>query len=277
MEVLDAHYHLGFASAEPAGTSGEGTDLMALDYKNRIASMRQSGVHRAVLGPQYWIATGSPSGFSEEGYAIPNGVADTRRLNDRIAAYRDQDRECFPFAIGAIEPRHAEQSLDEIDRIADELGMVGVMWHNRLQGTYVDSPWMRKYVRKLADKGLTPFVHCHPGSILEAAWRVERLAREVPTATFVILDGLSGYEETEHLLEIAVRQPNLVFDTGMWMGGSRKVEMIVRTLGAHRLVLGSGMVAAVREANISEKEKAQVSALNLYGILKQAPRGELSR
>ena len=109
------------------GATKEGESPEALEYRTRIAAMNGSGIDRAVIGPGYQ-------------YLMPNGIADTRKINDRLAAFRDHDPERFPFAIGAIEPRQGDAALDEVRRIRQELGMAGVMWHNRLQGCYVDSP-----------------------------------------------------------------------------------------------------------------------------------------
>ncbi|MEE9285851.1 MAG: amidohydrolase family protein [Dehalococcoidia bacterium] len=275
MEILDAHQHLGIIADFVKGGEGRSDENPEeLEYRTRVEAMDRSEIHRAVIGPSYQ-------------YLMPEGVADTRRLNDRLAAFRDRDPERFPFAVGAIEPRQGEAALEEVRRVRQELGMVGVMWHNRLQGCYVDSPWMHRCTREAVDVGLVPFVHSHHGSLLESPWRVERLAQEFPDTTFVVIDGLAGYEETELFYDIVRRRENLVFDTGMWSGGIGKVNTAARVLGVDRLVFGSGLyshpmgfrrtqtVEAVRESRLTEDEQAQVLALNLYRILGKAPLGAL--
>lgn len=273
VEVLDAHQHLGIIEDFTKARVRESPeDPEEVERRTRVEAMDRSGIHRAIIGPSYQ-------------YLMPNGIADTRRLNDRIAAFRDRMPERFPFAIGAIEPRQGEAALEEVRRLKRELKMVGAMFHNRLQGCYVDSPWMKRCVREMADAGLVPFVHSHHGSLLESPWRCERLAQEFPATTFVILDGLAGYEETELFYDIVQRRENLVFDTGMWSGGSTKINAAAKVMGAHRLVFGSGLysypmgfrrtqvVETVLESSLTEAEKAQVLAGNLYGILRVVQSG----
>lgn len=275
MEILDAHQHLGiiedFTHAKAKKTS-EDPDVVEL--RMRLASMDASGIHRAILGPSYQ-------------YLMPNGIADTRRYNDRIAAFRRRAPQRFPFAIGAIEPRQGPAAVEEVRRIKEELGMVGFMSHARLQGCYVDSPWMRKCVREAADLGMAPFVHSHHGSLLESPWRVERLAQEFPETTFVVLDGLAGYEEPELFFDICKRRDNLLFDTGMWSNATGKLMSAAKVLGARRLVFGSGLysypmgfrrteiVQVIRESSLSDVDKAGVLAGNLYRVLGRKPLGML--
>ncbi|MCL0102100.1 amidohydrolase family protein [Dehalococcoidia bacterium] len=268
MEILDAHQHLGifadFTKAVANANVNESPEDM--EYRTRIQAMDAMGVGRGIIGPAYQ-------------YLMPEGIVDTARLNDQIANFRDRDLDRFPYAIAAIEPRHGEVALDEIRRVKRDLDMVGVMWHNRLQGCYVDTPWMRKCMTVVKDEGMVPFVHCHHGSLLESPWRLERLALEFPDLTFLVLDGLSGYEETELFYDICTRRENIVFDTGMWAGGSTKLDQAANILGAHRLVFGSGLyshpqsggtshiVDAVRNSQLSTNEKERIFSSNLYEIL----------
>ena len=53
-------------------------------------------------------------------YLRPDGIADTRRVNDHIAAYREHDPKRFPAALGIVEPLYGARGLEEIDRLADE-------------------------------------------------------------------------------------------------------------------------------------------------------------
>lgn len=279
MEILDIHQHMGtiedFVKKPPGGVEAEGSeDPQALEYRTRIEAMDGSGIHRGVIGPSYQ-------------YLMPNGIEDTRGINDGLAAFRDDDPVRFPFAIAAIEPRQGEAALEEIRRVRQELGMVGIMWHNRLQACYVDSPWMRRCVRVAVDEGLVPCIHCHQGSLLEAPWRLERLAAEFLETTFVVIDGLAGFEETELFHDISQRRENIVFDTGMWTGGPGKVNWVKQSMGVNRLVYGSGLysypmgarrsvaIDAVRESSLTDDEKRAVFSGNLYRILGKEPLGPL--
>ena len=72
---------------------------------------------------------------------------------------------------------------------------------------------MMRCVRAAVDVGLVPCIHCHHGSLLESPWRLERVAAEFPETTFVVIDGLAGFEETELFYDIVERRNNIVFDT----------------------------------------------------------------
>ena len=275
MEILDVHQHMGliedFVHAE---VSEQTEDPELREVRTRTATMDRSGIHRGIIGPAYQ-------------YLMPNGVADTAKINDRLAAFRDKTPARFPFAVGAIEPRQGDAALDEIRRINRHLGMVGVLWHNRLQGCYVDSPWMRRCARVVIDEGMTNLVHCHQGSLLESPWRMERLAAEFPTAQFVVIDGFAGFEETELFFDICQRRDNISFDTGMWTGGVGKINHVKKMIGAHRLVYGSGMYSYpmmpspslvpvkdyVIESDLTDEEKQGVFAHNLFKILGKEPLG----
>ncbi|MBI3742921.1 MAG: amidohydrolase family protein, partial [Chloroflexi bacterium] len=272
MEILDAHQHLGLIEdyTKATGDARAGESLDEREHRTRVEAMDASGIHHGIIGPAYQ-------------YLMPNGAADTSRYNDRIAAFRDRDPRRFPFAIAAIEPRHGQAAVDEVRRVARHRKMAGVMWHHRLQGCYVDSPWTRKCALAAVEEGLVNFVHSHHGSLLEAPWRVERLAAECPDAPFVVLDGLAGFEETELFYDIAKRRSNIYFDTGMWNGGTAKPQAAVKVMGAERLVFGSGLysypmgwrrtptVDAIREAHISDEAKRAIFSGNLYRLLGKKP------
>ncbi len=275
MEILDVHQHLGliedFVHSE---VSDRDEDPEAREFRTRTATMDRSGIHRAVIGPAYQ-------------YLMPNGAADTAKVNDRLANFRNTNMARFPYAVGAIEPRQGEAALEEIRRMKRDLDMVGVLWHNRLQGCYVDSPWMVRCAKVVIDEGMTNFVHCHQGSLLESPWRLERLAAEFPSAQFVVIDGFAGFEETELFFDICQRRENISFDTGMWTGGVGKINHVKRMIGAHRLLYGSGMYSYpmmaspslvpvkdyVMESDLTDEEKQGVFSHNLFGILGKQPLG----
>ena len=269
MEILDIHQHLGLIEDFTAGSVADAAeDPERREVRTRLATMDASGIDKAIIGPSYQ-------------YLMPRGAADTAAVNDRLARFRDANLERFPFAMGAIEPRHGEQALEEIRRLRRELGMVGVMWHNRLQGCYVDSPWMRRCAAVVIQEGMMNFVHCHHGSLLESPWRLERLAAEFPDAPFVVIDGLSGYEERELFFDICERRDNIYFDTGMWSGGAGMVNQVKHRIGAHRLVYGSGIYSYpmtgsptevpvrkhVVESDLTDAEKRGVLSGTIYQLL----------
>ncbi|HEV8298731.1 MAG TPA: amidohydrolase family protein, partial [Acidimicrobiales bacterium] len=125
-DVFDCHHHVGDVGAflgdylGDAGTRSP-SDPLAAEMARRIEIMDGGGVRQASVIPGH-------------GYERPNGMADTRRINDGIAAYRDARPDRFPIAIGVAEPLYGAQTLDELDRCKRELGLAGISFHTRFQG-----------------------------------------------------------------------------------------------------------------------------------------------
>src|SRR4029450_12297350 len=99
---------------------------VAADLASRLDLMDRSGVTASVL-------------MAPPLYERPHGVADTRRVNDCVAWYRDQHSLRFTAALGTVEPFHGRDvGLDEIRRAATELKLNGVVWDHYRQGTAID-------------------------------------------------------------------------------------------------------------------------------------------
>jgi hypothetical protein len=225
--VIDCHHHVG--SLEALGfkvdAGPEGADGAAVELDRRLASMARYGVDQAILIPGH-------------GYLRPEGVADTRRINDQIAAYRDRLPERFPAALGVAEPLHGAAGIAELRRMRDELGLVGFSVHARFQGVSTDSPLVVALVRAAAELGLVPFIHAVEGVPDESIWRVEQVARAVPDTTIVVLDSFGGSEHARLAVIIAERTPNLVFDTSL-AHHYMFVEAMIDAVGYERLVFGT--------------------------------------
>jgi hypothetical protein len=91
--VIDCHHHVGSLEAQgfKFADGAPGADPATVELERRLDSMARYGVDQAVLIPGH-------------GYLRPDGVADSRRINDNIAAYRDQLPDRFPAALGIAEP-----------------------------------------------------------------------------------------------------------------------------------------------------------------------------
>jgi predicted TIM-barrel fold metal-dependent hydrolase len=269
MDVFDIHHHIG-AIAQVMGT-GRGIADPEQEYAARVRSMTDDGVAMAAVLP----ATG---------YLQPEGVKDTMRVNDAMAAYRARDPKRFPVACGVVEPLHGERSLEELDRIHHELRLDGVVWHHRFQGAPIDAGIMFPLVRRAGELGLVPFIHLIPVSTFEAPWRLERLALEFPDITFVALDGFAGSADYCHMvMDIGKRLPNVLFDISLFYSGSVFLKTLVDALGSERVLFGSDVYAElstrmaaapslmhiVRSADITETDKANIlgdNARRLFGV-----------
>ncbi len=233
--------------------------------------MDATGVDQAVLIPGH-------------GYLRPEGLADTRRINDAIAAYRDRRPDRFPAALGVVEPLYGKAGLDELTRIRDELGLVGVSFHVRFQGVSTNSPLVVALVHRMAALGLVPYLHAVAEVADEAMWKVEEVARCEPETTMVVLDAFSSHEQGEQVLRVAERTPNLVFDTSL-SHGMHGAERLVRACGAQRLVFGTDVYShvvpqtrnptldSVVDSGLDDGAKSAILAGNLRGILGLAAPG----
>jgi predicted TIM-barrel fold metal-dependent hydrolase len=263
MEVCDIHHHLGALSG---GSLQEGEDWMDRDYKSRIAMMDANGIDFAGI-------------LAATGYIQPDGIKATMRSNDNVAAYRARDPKRFRVAAGIVEPLHGAASLDELDRIKHGLRLDGVVWHNRFQGIAVDHEFMRPLLRRVSELGLVAFVHTNAESNMEAAWRLERLAREFPTVTFFGMDALHGNAHGQMTLEIAKRTPNVIWDNS-GAHNARFLKRFVEEAGSDKLVLGSTyysyppsyernhVLDLIRESGMTDEDMANVLAGNVKRVFR---------
>src|SRR5258708_4701246 len=100
-EAFDHHQHVGSVATITGVDYGptDGEDPLEADYRTRVAVMDQLGVAQAALMPAH-------------SYVRPRGLADTRAVNDGLAAYRRRDPRRFPAIIGTVEPRYGDAGLE---------------------------------------------------------------------------------------------------------------------------------------------------------------------
>jgi predicted TIM-barrel fold metal-dependent hydrolase len=264
MEIFDIHHHLGSLTG---GSLQEGDGWQERDYANRVRIMEANGVAKSAI-------------LAATGYIQADGIKDTMRSNDTVAAYQKKDVQRFPVACGTVEPLHGVRSLAELERMKHELKLNGVVWHNRFQGVAVDHQLMRPLLKKVSELGLVPLIHTNAESNLEAVWRLERLAVEFPELTFVSMDALTTNTNSQLALDIAKRTKNILFDTAH-VRGPAYVRQFVESVGSHRLVFGSlfyshpasyehcATLEEIKAAKISEVDKSNILSLNskrLFGL-----------
>ena len=254
MEILDIHHHLGSLTGGSLQAEAGWEDR---DYANRVRVMHANGVSMAAI-------------LAATGYIQAEGIKDTMRSNDAVAAYRKRDPRRFPVACGTVEPLHGARSLDELERTKHELHLEGVVWHNRFQGVAIDHQLMRPLLKKASEVGLVPLVHTNAESNMEAVWRLERLALEFPELTFLAMDALTTNVNSQLALDVAKRTPNILFDTAH-VRGSGYIRHFVEAVGSRRLVFGSLFysypASYERCATLEEVKGAQISAEDMENIL----------
>jgi uncharacterized protein len=231
-EVIDVHHHVGDPSAvlgsmplsgPPESEADAGVD----EVTKRLDVMNEGGVDKAVV-------------IVGHGYYRPQGLKDTMAVNDGIAAYRDRYPSHFPAAIGVVEPTYGPHSLPEIDRVAEELGLAGISFHVRFQGVSLDNQWVRKYVERIVERGLTPVLHAVHETSENPLWKVATIGRAFPDTEMLVLDAFGSHEGTKECFFTAEVAPNLIFDTSL-AGGWGLIEHFARTVGPDRVAFGTDL------------------------------------
>jgi len=260
-EVVDVHHHVGSAFRALGGSieadaARQAEDAARTELASRLEIMDRGDVAQAIVIPGH-------------GYERTNGIADTRAVNDEIAAYRDRRRDRFPAAVGIVEPRDGAASFAEIDRVARELGLVGISFHTRFQGVSLDSQWIRSYVERMAGQGLVPVIHAMDETPEEALWKLTTLARSLPDVGFLALDAFGSYESTRHCFHVADVAPNVLFDTSLSYNFDF-IEDFARRFGAERVLFGtdlyshpvgrriSHILGQILESGLGDEEKRRI-------------------
>ncbi|TAL82623.1 MAG: amidohydrolase 2 [Candidimonas sp.] len=223
--AFDIHHHVGSLDIVAGSSTGRAPTLED-DIARRLKYMDTNNISAVMLMPS-------------NGYSAADGIQATRRVNDYVAKYRDQRPDRFPAAVGTVSPLDGDGAIDEIDRCVNELGMKGIVWHHRFQGTAIDHPMMDKFLQRLQEHNLPAFIHLIADSSLESPWRLEILADRFPAVQFVALDGFSSPDHAHWMPYLAEKHPNIIFDTGVMVSVAHLIEIFVRRIGAHRLLLGT--------------------------------------
>lgn len=230
-DVFDVHHHVGRAFDALGGAlddaAGNATEIARVELAERLRIMDEGGVRQALVIPGH-------------GYLRPNGLADTRRVNDEIAAYRDRTPDRFPVACGIVEPRDGPHALREIERIEAELGLVAISFHTRFQGVSIDSQWIKRYLERMGELGLVPIIHAMDDTPEEALWKLASIARSLPDLTIVALDAFSSYEATRQCSFVADVAPNVVFDTSLSYNFDF-LEDFAERFGPERVMFGTDL------------------------------------
>ena len=277
-DVFDVHHHVGRAFDALGGDLEEPSvdpdEFARIELAHRLRIMDDGGVHQALVIPGH-------------GYLRPNGIADTRRVNDEIAAYRDQTPHRFPVACGIVEPRDGAEAFGEIDRAANELGLVALSFHTRFQGVSMDSQWIVRYLARMGEAGLVPLMHAMDDTPEESLWKLASIARQLPDLTMIALDPFAGFEATRQCFHVAELAPNVVFDTSLSYNFDFIEDFAVR-FSAARVVFGtdlysypvgrriSHLLPQIVESALSRDDKAAIlcgNARRLLGIEELSPGG----
>lgn len=268
-DVFDVHHHVGRAFDALGGaltSEAEQAELDRVELADRLRIMDEGGVRQSMVIPGH-------------GYLRPHGIADTRRVNDHIAAYRDATPDRFPVACGIVEPSHGAHSFDEIDRCAADLGLVALSFHTRFQGVSLDSQWIHRYLDRMAEVGLVPVIHAMDDTPEEALWKLSSLARAHADQAILALDAFGGFEATRQCFHVAELAPNIVWDTSLSYNFDF-IEDFARRFGAERVVFGtdlyshpvgrriSHLLPQIEASRLGDDDKAAILGGNARRLLR---------
>jgi predicted TIM-barrel fold metal-dependent hydrolase len=269
-DVFDVHHHVGRAFDALGGEVDPGTagadEFARIELSERLRIMDEGGVRQALVIPGH-------------GYLRPQGIVDTRRINDEIAAYRDRTPARFPVACGIVEPRDGAAAFAEIDRVAGELGLVALSFHTRFQGVSMDSQWILRYLERMGERDLVPVVHAMDDTPEESLWKLATVARAHPDLTILALDAFGGFEATRQCFFVAELAPNIVFDTSLSYNFDF-IEDFARRFGVERVVFGtdlyshpvgrriSHLLPQIKDSSLTDDEKAAVLGGNARRLLR---------
>jgi predicted TIM-barrel fold metal-dependent hydrolase len=116
--------------------------------------------------------------------------------------------------------------------------LVGISFHVRFQGVSLDSPWVYRYIERMGELGLLPYLHAIGDSPEESLWKVDALAGAFPDLTMLVLDAFSNFEQAREVLHVADRRANLVFDTALAYNFGL-VEPAIAKFGPERFFYGT--------------------------------------
>lgn len=269
--VFDAHQHYGqlvLSSIAPERNADEEDSYSdRLDIDLRLQYMTDFGIDSALIMPV-------------NRYLRPNGEADTREINNKLAIYRELEPNRFPFAVGIAEPLHGRIGLSEIHRVKEELNFIGISYHARWQGTAADDPWVFKQLAVLQELHMIPFIHAHADSRLEAPVLVGKIAQSFPDMPLIVTDAMSSGTNLIEFMSEAERFENIYMETSCMMHPLH-IKLWVEKLGYERLIFGTDLYSGgrfftmnkpseIRGLGLGEKATQGILRDNLFSALLRA-------
>ncbi len=225
--IFDIHQHV----QEHIPDHADGTydrHLYEIDRDFRLGAMDDNGVRAGAI-------------LASLLYERPYGVADTRRMNNYVAWYRDQNRYRWPVAVGTVEPIFgADAGIAEIERMVGELGMDGCVWHHHFAGVGIDDRRMTPFLQTLALLGKVAFIHVR-GYSHETTFALETLAKRVPECTIVTLCPMNGLQQMRELRGVGERCPNIMFNTSLLWPLNHWVDTFASWFGSERIIFGTDL------------------------------------
>lgn len=248
--IIDVHAHVGRTITSNIGQTVD----------EQVARMASSGIAQAILS----VAAG---GVQAE------GIADTRRANDTVAAAVAAHPQLFPVGLASVEVRHGQAGLAEVGRAFDELGLKGLAFHATFEGFSVDSAAFDAVLaatngrRGLVLLHSTPDAKASPSKIAEVALRY-------PHLEFIMGHPLFSDDQKAQAVDAVEAAPNVHIDIA-FQADAATTEFFVREAGADRVFFGSDapffspaeVIASVEKANIDGADRELVLSGNARKLI----------
>jgi predicted TIM-barrel fold metal-dependent hydrolase len=253
--VIDVHAHIGRTVSTGQGQS----------VREYLARMRSANIEQAVLSP---VAGGRQA----------DGVRDTMRENDAIAAGIRAHPLRFPVGLAAVEVRHEERALEELERAFGRLGLRGLAFHAMFSGFVVGVGSVLDPLLDLADqREALCLMHALPEAgafSMESPRAIGALAERYPRVTFIMGHPAITADQRGAAIEAAAGRENVYLDLA-FQDSSETVEVLVRALGAERVLFGSdapfrepeSTIRSVHAARISDDDKERILHRNARELI----------
>ncbi len=227
--VFDCHHGVSNPQLTLAPGGGPASLESWLDWAvaDHLGRMDVGGVDHAAIHAAF-------------GYRHTHGLAATRAQNDFTAAYRDRAPNRFRAAFGVAEPLYGEDSLPEIDRCKEELGLTGIGFHPRWQGVSTENYWVIRFVERIVEVGMVPVLRGMGETPEENLWKVAHVAKFFPDQEILVLDVFSTWEGTSEAFEVAEACPNLTLSTSLAYDYDM-VEPFIQIIGSRRVAFGTDL------------------------------------
>jgi predicted TIM-barrel fold metal-dependent hydrolase len=264
--LIDVHQHVGSVAAFFSTVRDEPGEQR--DGPRRRAANTQFGITYAVMQPAFE-------------YPTTQGAASVRAVNDEIARYVSEND--FAVAgLGVVDPLSMDDAASEANRIVSDLHLAGISWHTRFQRMPTNALPIFDIIEACPSSTRVIGVHCVAESTLEAPWRLESLLEAFPERRFLALSSLTGPSQSDEMIEICRRRPNLYLDTaglsplGLW------IERLVAKVGSDRLLFGTDLYLnpplfrhnyafqSIEAAHISDLDRERIynqNAKELFGLI----------
>lgn len=253
--VINWHEHVGFGE-------DDGLDRKKLEAMVRMAHLTH--MDKLVCSRPILRGDATPEAFSE--------------CNDIV--YRAM--ETYPGLIEGmafVNPGYIKESLEEIDRCVNDLGMIGIKLYNQF---LISDPAAYKIIEKCIDLDIPILMHAGKLNFgLETQPKISHdthfviAAKRYPEAVFIRAH-IGGGGDWQWCLKTIGPYPNIFIDTSGSVCDEGMIEGAVAAFGAERILFGTDLtfssgIGKLTAARISDKDKIEI--LNNTRFLKYLKRG----